>query len=212
MEGLLDLDSPAFSSRSPPRTVSFVDPAQPHLSLHQDPRRNPQTGAIISKIEDILVANIDALRATRVLTIPIRSRRTGRVRLVRFPSSRDTEAKKFSRFIDIGRQSFLFLGRLTCFPPLLLLAALLQILHLSHEALVAGTVITKRSAFLILLYSQATTSIPSTVDQRNRRAIYYQNPELFGSQRYVDELVDDIAFTFGLGRDALNIVSYSSET
>ncbi|KAI3328527.1 Spo11/DNA topoisomerase VI subunit A [Ustulina deusta] len=158
MEGLLDLDSPAFSSRSPPRTVSFVDPAQPHLSLHQDPRRNPQTGAIISKIEDILVANIDALRATRVLTIPIRSRRTGRVRLVRFPSSRDTEAKKFT--------------------------ALLQILHLSHEALVAGTVITKR-------------------------AIYYQNPELFGSQRYVDELVDDIAFTFGLGRDALNIVATS---
>jgi hypothetical protein len=46
------------------------------------------------------------------------------------------------------------------------------------------------------------------VDQFNRRGIYYQNPDLFGSQQYVDKLVDDIAFTFGLGRDTLNIVSY----
>lgn len=39
------------------------------------------------------------------------------------------------------------------------------------------------------------------------RAIYYQNPDLFGSQKYVDGLVDEIAFTFGVGRNALNIVS-----
>ncbi|KAI1419714.1 Spo11/DNA topoisomerase VI subunit A [Xylaria sp. FL1777] len=145
MEGLLDLGR-------------LVHASEPDVALNQDPRRNPQTGAIISKIEEILVANIDALKEARVLTIPLRSRRTGRVQRVRFPSARDTEAKKFT--------------------------AILLILHLSHEALVAGTVITKR-------------------------AIYYQNPELFGSQRYVDELVNDIAFTFGLGRDALNIVATS---
>ncbi|KAI0183613.1 Spo11/DNA topoisomerase VI subunit A [Xylaria flabelliformis] len=126
------------------------------MTLPQDARQTPQTGIIIDKIEEILIANLDALSENQVLTIPIRCRRTGKVQLVRFPSSRSSETKKF--------------------------AALLQILHLSHEALVAGTVITKR-------------------------AIYYQNPELFGSQQYVNELVDDIAFTFGLGRDALNIVA-----
>ncbi|KAI0424373.1 Spo11/DNA topoisomerase VI subunit A [Xylaria sp. FL1042] len=154
MDGPLDS---AVTYDSPP-TVRCLHPTQPSFPSYQDPRCNPQTGAIISKIEEILAANLDALKDTRVLTIPIRSRRTGRLQLVRFPSARDTEAKKFT--------------------------ALLQILHLSHEALVAGTVITKR-------------------------AIYYQNPELFGSQRYVDELVDDIAFTFESGRDALNIVATS---
>jgi len=39
------------------------------------------------------------------------------------------------------------------------------------------------------------------------RAIYYQNTGLFSSQRYVDNLVNDIAFSFGIGRDDLNIVS-----
>ncbi|TGJ80516.1 hypothetical protein E0Z10_g8244 [Xylaria hypoxylon] len=142
MEGLLHSSRSAFGSSSPLPAVGFVNPSQPDFVLHQDSRRNPQTGVAISKIEEILVANIDALKEVQALTIPLRSRRTGRMRLVRFPSSRDSDAKKF-------------------------------------------------------------------IDQRNHRAIYYQNPELFGSQRYVDELVDDIAFTFGLGRDALNIVAAS---
>ncbi|ORY72153.1 Spo11/DNA topoisomerase VI subunit A [Pseudomassariella vexata] len=58
--------------------------------------------------------------------------------------------------------------------------ALLQILHCIHEALVSGRIVTKRN-------------------------IYYHNPDLFCSQAYVDQLVDDIAFTFGVGRDALNV-------
>ncbi|KAI0449421.1 Spo11/DNA topoisomerase VI subunit A [Xylaria acuta] len=158
MQSPVDPSSSTFGSRSPSSAVRRVNSNLRNMVLPQDPRRNPQTGLIITKIEEILIANIDALTENRILTIPIRSRRTGKVQLVRFPSSRNTEAKKFT--------------------------ALLQILHLSHEALVAGTVITKR-------------------------AIYYQNPELFGSQQYVNELVDDIAFTFGLGRDALNIVAAS---
>jgi DNA topoisomerase VI subunit A len=40
------------------------------------------------------------------------------------------------------------------------------------------------------------------------RNIYYQNRALFKTQGYVDELVDDVAFTFGVGRDALNIVRF----
>ncbi|KAI0883115.1 DNA topoisomerase IV, alpha subunit [Annulohypoxylon maeteangense] len=51
-----------------------------------------------------------------------------------------------------------------------------------HEALISDRVITKRN-------------------------IYYQDPDLFGSQQYVDNLVDDVAFTFRVGRDALNIVA-----
>ncbi|KAI3316972.1 DNA topoisomerase IV, alpha subunit [Xylariaceae sp. AK1471] len=158
MEGLLDFRSSTLGPDSPPSTVSRVNQNQGDVVLQEDARRNPQTGVMIAKIEEILAAMIDALKENRVLTIPLRSRATGRDQLVRFPSSRDTEVKKFT--------------------------ALLQILHLSHEALVAGTVITKRG-------------------------IYYQNPDLFGSQQYIDSLVDDVAFTFGLGRDALNIVATS---
>lgn len=38
--------------------------------------------------------------------------------------------------------------------------------------------------------------------------IYYQDPDLFRSQRVVDEIVDDIAFTFGVRRGTLNVVSF----
>ncbi|PVH71088.1 DNA topoisomerase IV, alpha subunit [Cadophora sp. DSE1049] len=60
--------------------------------------------------------------------------------------------------------------------------ALLRILELSHEALVTGVIITKRD-------------------------IYYREPELFMKQAVVDRYVDDIAHTFGVGRDSLNIVA-----
>lgn len=39
------------------------------------------------------------------------------------------------------------------------------------------------------------------------RNIYYQNPELFRSQSAVDDMVDNLAFTLGVGREDLNIVS-----
>ncbi|KAG8422939.1 endodeoxyribonuclease [Metarhizium acridum] len=61
-------------------------------------------------------------------------------------------------------------------------ARVLLILQLSHHALVSGTVLTKRN-------------------------IFYQHQELFGTQRVVDELVDDVATTLELDRDDLNIVA-----
>ncbi|EPE33517.1 DNA topoisomerase IV, alpha subunit [Glarea lozoyensis ATCC 20868] len=61
-------------------------------------------------------------------------------------------------------------------------AALLRILELSHEALVTGVVTTKRD-------------------------IYYRDPELFVKQAVVDRYVDDIAYTLGVERDALNVVA-----
>jgi len=45
-----------------------------------------------------------------------------------------------------------------------------------------------------------------TAPDRNDRNIYYQDPGRFGTQEYVDRLIDDVAFTLGVGRDALNIV------
>ncbi|KAI0835180.1 DNA topoisomerase IV, alpha subunit [Hypoxylon sp. FL0890] len=130
----------------PNNNVPFTRPAA----------RNPQAALVISKIEDILEAIIDALSENRVLAIPLRNRRSGNENLIRFPANTRAEVKRF-----------------TC---------VLKVLHVCHEALVSGHVVTKRN-------------------------IYYQNPDLFGSQQYVDNLVDDIAFTFGVGRDVLNVVA-----
>ncbi|KAK3308553.1 Spo11/DNA topoisomerase VI subunit A [Chaetomium strumarium] len=60
--------------------------------------------------------------------------------------------------------------------------ALFRIIELSHEALLSGNLITKRN-------------------------IYYQNPDLFRSQSAVDDMVDNLAFTLGVGRENLNIVA-----
>ncbi|GAB1314589.1 endodeoxyribonuclease [Madurella fahalii] len=60
--------------------------------------------------------------------------------------------------------------------------ALFRILELSHEALLSGKLITKRN-------------------------IYYQDPALFKSQSVVDDMVDNLAFTLGVGRGDLNIVA-----
>ncbi|KAI1323673.1 Spo11/DNA topoisomerase VI subunit A [Xylariaceae sp. FL0255] len=117
---------------------------------------NPQARDVIAEIDNIISSIHEDLRHSRLLTISLRRRQSGRERLVSFPASTAAEAKRFT--------------------------AILQILHLSRRALIEDRVITKR-------------------------AIYYQNPGLFGSQQYVDDLVDDIAFTFGVGRRALNIVA-----
>ncbi|KAF9877056.1 meiosis-specific topoisomerase spo11 [Colletotrichum karsti] len=56
----------------------------------------------------------------------------------------------------------------------------LKIIQLSRSALVSGNPVTKRN-------------------------LYYQCPDLFKTQAIVDGLVDDIAYSLGLGRDGLNI-------
>ncbi|KAK3297443.1 Spo11/DNA topoisomerase VI subunit A [Chaetomium fimeti] len=60
--------------------------------------------------------------------------------------------------------------------------ALFRIIEMSHEALLSGNLITKRN-------------------------IYYQNPDLFRSQSVVDDMVDNLAFTLGVGREDLSIVA-----
>ncbi|KAF9462276.1 Spo11/DNA topoisomerase VI subunit A [Collybia nuda] len=60
------------------------------------------------------------------------------------------------------------------------LAQLFRVLDLAHEAVINGVPVTKRD-------------------------IYYKDVPLFKKQRVVDDLVDDVAATFGLGRSDLNI-------
>lgn len=103
------------------------------------------------------------------------------------------------------------------------LAALIRILELSHEALTTGVITTKRfllhppvlirilssfsilsspltsSPFILHSFIQLTHSCP--------RDMYYRDPELFVKQAVVDRYVDDIAYTLGVERDALNVVS-----
>ncbi|KAK0666403.1 putative meiosis-specific topoisomerase [Cercophora samala] len=122
----------------------------------------------LGRIESLLEAIVDAITTGNEISIPYRSvpasrhgqsqgppsrRQTG---VVRFPGRTIQEAKKFE--------------------------ALFCIIELSHEALLSGSLITKRN-------------------------IYYQNPDLFGSQTAVDTMVDNLAFTLGLGRGDLNIVA-----
>lgn len=40
----------------------------------------------------------------------------------------------------------------------------------------------------------------------SHRSIYYDNPDLFGTQQVVDSIVDDIAYTIGVDRAALHVV------
>ncbi|RGP62813.1 hypothetical protein FSPOR_9004 [Fusarium sporotrichioides] len=125
---------------------------------------NTNVGAVVARIEGILEQIIDALAAGQELSIAFSARKPSRrasdatPEQVHFPGRNKQEATKFAR--------------------------ILLILQLSHDALVSGTVLTKRH-------------------------IFYQHQDLFEKQREVDELVDDIAFTLGISRGDLNIVAAS---
>ncbi|KAM6512353.1 endodeoxyribonuclease [Fusarium solani] len=122
----------------------------------------PNVGIVVARIENILSQIIDSVSACQELSIAFTPRRPARSRgqpdEVRFPGRNQQEAVKFAR--------------------------ILLILQLSHDALVSGTILTKRH-------------------------IFYQHQDLFERQTQVDDLVDDIAFTLGIGRADLNIVAAS---
>ncbi|EEU44466.1 uncharacterized protein NECHADRAFT_85034 [Fusarium vanettenii 77-13-4] len=157
-------------------------PATPQLTHHDNAQRltaaaaandhdnadtnttagGPTVGTVVARIENILSQIIDSVSACQELSITFTPRRPARSRgqpdEVRFPGRNQQEAVKFAR--------------------------ILLILQLSHDALVSGTILTKRH-------------------------IFYQHQDLFKRQAQVDELVDDIAFTLGIGRADLNIVAAS---
>jgi hypothetical protein len=112
-------------------------------------------------------------------------------------------------------------------------AALLRILELSHEALLTGVVTTKRFEsifhFQIFSHFHLVSKFPFShfhlspergysskvhyrilyqqVADAANRDIYYRDPELFTKQAVVDRYVDDLAYTLGVERDALNVAS-----
>ncbi|KAL2067544.1 hypothetical protein VTL71DRAFT_1969 [Oculimacula yallundae] len=149
-------------------------------------RTNPnQVGAVISKIEDIFESITDCiLEERRELVIELKSRSKSNLK------AQKSETEKVEVELEEDEDEEMELRRRTTkitFPSrnqkeAWKFTALLRILELSHEALVTGIVTTKRD-------------------------IYYREPELFTKQAVVDRYVDDIAHTFGVGRDALNIVA-----
>ncbi|KAH7318275.1 Spo11/DNA topoisomerase VI subunit A [Stachybotrys elegans] len=124
------------------------------------------TGMVVARIENILESVLDGFSRADEVRIEFKSRKSMRRRVgtastsqqeyILFPGRTVHEAKRFAR--------------------------VLLILQLSHDALVSGTVLTKRH-------------------------IFYQHQDLFEKQRNVDELVDDIAFTLGVNRHDLNIAA-----
>jgi meiotic recombination protein SPO11 len=193
-------------------------PASSIVILPQRESQISQAGAVISKIEAIFESILDNLEnGASNLSIPYRCR-TGAARsrhlpgdnepatlearpegAVLFPGRTPHEAKKFGRKSwHLSVISVLFL----IFSSLPSSVSLLRILDVSRKAIAAGTVITKRSHFPFYLFSSYRRLIVS-------RNIFYQNTDLFRHQRVVDNLVDDLAFSLGVGRDDLNIVSSS---
>lgn len=118
---------------------------------------------------------------------------------------------------------------------MVLSAALLRILELSHEALVTGIITTKRQVFSHILLTRllcpglslsistefqinndiSVANAPSTYFSKpyfipkliQCRDIYYRDPDLFVKQAVVDRYLDDLAFTLNISRDALNVVA-----
>ncbi|ETS02853.1 DNA topoisomerase IV, alpha subunit [Trichoderma reesei RUT C-30] len=116
-------------------------------------------GTVVARIESILEDILDCLAEGRELSIDFVVSRSGHSpQKVHFPGRNALEATKFAR--------------------------ILLILQLAHDALVSGTVLTKRH-------------------------IFYQHQGLFSKQRTVDELVDNLAFALNVQRDDLNIVASS---
>lgn len=69
-----------------------------------------------------------------------------------------------------------------------------------HEALVKDVIVSKRFLPISSFFTGAS-------NQRCCRNIYYQDPALFGTQGVVDRYVDILAYTFGLQRADLHVVS-----
>ncbi|KAM4066577.1 type IIB DNA topoisomerase domain-containing protein [Hirsutella rhossiliensis] len=131
--------------------------------LGQSESSNAANGALIARMETLLESMVRHLSAGQEMSMELVSRRNlrtqdgdSRRQRVCFPGRTLFEGQKFAR--------------------------VLLVIQLSHDALVSGSILTKRQ-------------------------IFYQHQELFDKQRVVDELVDDLALTLGVHRHDLNIVA-----
>lgn len=72
-----------------------------------------------------------------------------------------------------------------------------------HEALAKGIIVSKRCA---RVYFHSRTALITDPDILPRN-IYYKDPALFKTQSVVDRYIDIVAYTLGVQRAALNVVS-----
>ncbi|WQF79407.1 Putative spo11/DNA topoisomerase VI subunit A, spo11/DNA topoisomerase VI, subunit A [Colletotrichum destructivum] len=151
------------------------------------------TGAAITKLEDILVSVQESLHRNEEMSIPYRCRplsasqsASSSVRsrpprsAVRFPGRTVHEATKFSASLD------------------------------AHLADVPRRPDSGQNHHQKVCGSHAPVCLHrALLKVRERRSIYYQDEHLFKQQSIVDNLVDDLAYTLGLGREDLGIVATS---
>ena len=88
---------------------------------------------------------------------------------------------------------------------MLLVAVLLRLLEIIHHALTNDYILTKR--FWPALRAE---SLSWNADICRGRDIFYKDQALFKKQDNVDRAVDDIAFSFGVPRSSLNVVSLAT--
>ena len=167
--------------------------------------RQAKPTELIAKVEKIFSEISDDLSRGRCISIPLKSKLPSTndrseasgdpssiVTNVSFPGRTPQEARRFSTVLPILDKSIDDL--------MTLVAVLLQILDLIHQALCKNEIISKRCEAV----PAASRYSLMLIDQRN---IYYQNPDLFKSQAVVDRYVDIFAYTFGVQRASLNVVS-----
>ncbi|KAK3185636.1 endodeoxyribonuclease [Lecanicillium sp. MT-2017a] len=151
-----------------------------HRFYHSRSHEN-HAGSVIARLESTLEAIIDKLAQGEELSVEFQSRR----RTFQGPAGIQEQQVRFPGRSPLEARKF---GRRTEYQwrsgPLLIssLARLLLVLQLAHQALTSGVIFTKRH-------------------------IYYQHQDLFETQQNVDEIVDDVAFTLGIGRNDLNITA-----
>lgn len=116
--------------------------------------------------------------------------------LLMFPAQ---NLQKQKRFGEIALPGSLGHSKITDFAPV----SLFRILEIVHDALHSGNLVTKRF--------EQESQVPSLLFKNpdTNRSIYYQNIELFSSQATVDNMVDNLAFTLGVGRGDLNIACFN---
>lgn len=151
MDGAPSSSSSSSSQRSSPISIHRQTSSDTTISSNDDDR-NLFTATVISRIENIMESVVDALLENRVLSIPMRNRKSGNERILRFPSTNLGEVRSFSASLHLWYWMVVIISVLIIyrwFPEVCVFA----ILYMSHEALISGSIITKRFILSTLNFS-----------------------------------------------------------
>ena len=167
--------------------------------------RRPASLDVIAKIEAIFENITDSLLRADELTIPLRCKKSQSTTIdeleaelsckltnVSFPAKTPQEEWRFSMQASISRGLAIAESMSSCTAsyPRAHTRSVVQQCHRLEEA---------RLSFC--------SSIPTSTDAWLCRNIYYKDPALFKSQTVVNRYVDILAYTFGVQRADLNVVS-----